>query len=188
MEWRVVKDAKYYEVNELGEIRSLDKTSIKVLDNGKIKKTVHYGKILKQKTNKKGYMEVTIVYDEGVGKKTRLVHRLILSAFCPNENEFELQVNHKNGIKNDNRLENLEWVTPKENTHHAYKIGLAKHKEQNGELNSQAKLCENDVIQIINLLKEGVLTHKSIGEKFGVSRGCIGLIKNNKTWRHIPRN
>jgi hypothetical protein len=72
--------------------------------------------VLKQKINKYGYCEVTL-YKEGK-QKTFLVHRLLAKAFLPNPLNLPV-VNHKNGIKSDNRLENLEWATYRENTNHA---------------------------------------------------------------------
>jgi hypothetical protein len=87
------------------------------------------GRIYSKKTNKfmtacNGSYGYKLVCVRKNGKaSTQKVHRLIASAFLPNP-ENKAQVNHKNGIKSDNRLENLEWATQSENQLHAYRTGL----------------------------------------------------------------
>jgi hypothetical protein len=78
-------------------------------------------KFLKVSQNIKGYYKVDIC-NNGI-KAKKLIHRLLAEAFIPNPFN-KLQVNHINGIKTDNRIENLEWCTSSENQIHAYKLKL----------------------------------------------------------------
>ena len=106
--WKKILNYEKYEVSENGEIRSLQSGN---------------PKIMKPCFGQTNYYRVCLSKN---GKlKTFYVHRLVAQAFVPNTFNKK-QINHKNGIKTDNRKENLEWVTPSENTLHAYKNGLAK--------------------------------------------------------------
>lgn len=90
-----------------------------IYSNGEIKKN---GKSIKWFVNKiNGYAYVSLTYSRKA--KRLLVHRLVAQAFIPNP-ENKKEVNHINGIKTDNRVENLEWVSREENIQHAYKNNL----------------------------------------------------------------
>jgi hypothetical protein len=139
------------------------------------------------------------------------IHRLLAEHFIPNPNNYP-EVNHKNGIKIDNRLENLEWCTHSYNCKHAVDVGLHKIKKgkenklygirrdrkvvdkirasllttlkNKGENHHNALIKEKDVIEIKKLLKEGK-THKAIASLFNVSSYCVSDISRGRSWQYL---
>ena len=161
-EWKDVKGYEgLYQVSNLGEVKSFLKG----------------GCIRKQRTTRQGYKEVTL-NDKG-RKQTLKVHRLVAIAFIENPLRKK-EVNHINCIKDDNKLSNLEWCTPKENSKHAINNGLLNSR--NGVLNGNCKLTEDDVLKIKHIIKLNIFTQLEIGEMFNVSQGTISAIKNNRVW------
>ena len=109
-----------------------------------------------------------------------LIHRLIAQAFIPNP-ENKPQINHKNGIKIDNRIENLEWCTITENIRHAFKIKLNSGRK--GESQWNAKLNAHQVLDIRNRLQTS--SSKELAKEFNVSSSLINRIKRKIACKHI---
>lgn len=123
----------------------------------------------------RGYHTVEIGED-----KRYTVHRLVAAAFI-GPRPSGLQINHKNGIKADNRLENLEYCTQSENMKHAFATGLQSNQ---GERHSQAKLTEEKVTQIRRLLGLG-FKQAELAELMGVTQSAISRVKNGNRWAHV---
>lgn len=113
-------------------------------------------------------------------KRTFRVHRLVMMAFNPVENMDELEVNHLDGNKKNNKLENLEWCTASENQKHAFRTGLQKARK--GESSNFAKLTEEDVKQVFELRKQGLL-QREIAEIVGCTSSNISAILRGKSWK-----
>lgn len=109
-----------------------------------------------------------------------MIHRLVAEAFIPNP-ENKPHVNHKNGIKWDNRKDNLEWSTVSENAQHAYDTGLRKANPVVGEKNYGSKLTELKVIEI----RKSNLSQKKLSIQYGVCSSVIQRIKERKSWKHV---
>lgn len=136
-------------------------------------------KFISERTTNRGYNVVNLSID---GKcKTFSVHRLIAQAYIPNPNNFPT-VNHKNGIKTDNRIENLEWVTFSENIIHAMETGLLVPAK--GKNTKHGRFDEKDINEIRKLYSDGLSQYK-IAELYNVTRGTIQQIVNKRTYSYI---
>ena len=190
MKKEIWKDIKGYEgkyqVSNSGQIKSLERRVYINKNHLFYKQGQRYfvkkERLLKQilsigTLKKKGYLTVAL-YKNNI-PKWNTVHRIVVVAFIPNLKN-KPQVNHKNGIKTDNRIENLEWCTGSENMRHAIGMGLFI-----GEKASNAKLKEKEVIMIRRLYRPLTPSARILAQKYNVSKSTIVNIINRETWKHI---
>lgn len=173
-EWKdVVGYEGIYQVSNLGYIKRVSGDS----------RTMPR-KILKPCGNGRGYLYVVLYRDHK--RRQIAVHRIVALAFLPHKQE-ETEVNHIDGDKHNNNLENLEWVTPSENAIHAVRIlGKLSLPVRVGEKNNNAKLTRESVQQIRQLLATMQYTRREIAKRFDVSTSCIASIARRRTWKHVP--
>jgi|SRR5690606_28296533 len=166
------EDYCQYEISSYGRLRSLDIT----YPNGKRKS----GKMKKIRLNEKGYCLSSISLNNK--SKTVRIHRLVALAFIPNPYD-KLEVNHKDGNKENNHISNLEWSTRKENMNHASRNRLFLY----GEDVHNSKLKHADVLEIkskFNKLGDD-FNYKYFSEKYGVGLATIYDITSGRTWKNV---
>lgn len=167
-----------YQVSPDGQVRSLDKF---VNNKFGIKNKLFKGRLMKPLIGKTGYYYVQLVDKNGI-QKHRKNHRLVALTFIPNP-ENKPFVNHINGNKLDNRIENLEWCTASENNIHAVKLGLLKSTR--GSKNGGSKLNEGNILEIRRLHFERNYKQADLAILFDVVPSVITAIVNGRTWRHV---
>ena len=152
-----------YEVSDRGSVRSI-----------RVGRGTFVGKIIKPRITDAGYLDIGLCLHSVHHRMT--VHRIVMAAFVGPRPSCK-EVNHKDGIKSNCSLCNLEYVTPSENQIHAFRTGLRSHK---GEKNVLAKLTEEDVFYIRGRI--GKETQTSIAAQFNVCKATIGHIATGRNW------
>lgn len=151
--WKDIKGYEGYQVSNLGRVRTLNKITYSKLHGERHWKN----RILKEKRNKKSRMVQVTLYKNGIGT-SYLVHRLVGEAFIPNP-ENKPQINHIDGNRHNNCVDNLEWCTSRENNLHAYRNNLIKT-----QIKVKITDKENGTIIYPSSLSEGSkLINKNIG-------------------------
>lgn len=158
--WKTIPFEAEYEVSDYGRVRN--KTTCKV-------KSLRY--------NKGGYLRVTL-YPSG---KTYTIHQLVCRTYL-GEPLSGQEVNHINGVRDDNNLTNLEWVSRSANCKH--RDTVLRRDKWEGTSNPANSISE-DVIRKIKYGDFPNKTNKEIGEIFGVSREHTRRIRKGLRWKHI---
>lgn len=181
--WIPVKNYEdYYHISNMGRLKILDRICFL---NEKEQKFTR----VKREHISKG-CDIDTWYPSHIlvknkSKKTVNIHRLVAEHFILNPLNLP-QVNHKNGLKYDNKVENLEWCTAQENTIHAYVTGLTIPLK--GSKRYNAKINEEKAKEIKDFLKKRINFKPTLGktaEIFGVSRSIVREIWEEKSWKHI---
>lgn len=124
----------------------------------------------------------TVVMRRGGRQRVFYVHRLILEAFVgPAPEGYE--ANHKNGKRRDNRLGNLEWVTPQRNKQHAKETGLMTGPR--GERCHTSRLTEREVIRLRKLWDTGRYTAAQLAERFDIGESTAYFAATRRSWKHV---
>lgn len=163
--WEDIKGFEgLYQISNLGNVKSLER-EVKRSDN---KRGFYKERILKPAKNNKGYYIIKI--HKNSKPSTFKIHRLVYQAFGK-ENLNGFEINHLDGVKTNNNINNLERCTSKENTYHALTNGLK----------GGVKLTEKDVL----FIRSSNLSNIDLAEKFSVSKSNISVIKRRGSWNHI---
>lgn len=166
-----------YEVDNMGNVFS------------KNYKLMGVTSVLKQGSDKDGY--ACVVLSKNGKTFPKKVHRLVAETFLPKVTGKEV-INHKNSIRNDNRVENLEWCTIKENVNHGWKMGRKFPESRREQLrktsagigNPKAKLNEVQVLEMRRMRLEGS-TYQKIADSFNMSVSQTQSVCKMQSWAHV---
>lgn len=157
--YKKINNYPNYRVNEVGQIKS-------------IKKKI----ILKTSLDSGGYLGISLWKDNS-SKRVR-IHSLVAKAFIP-KIEGKDWINHKNGIKTDNRVENLEWCTPRENIIHALNSGLNRNYGENNNLSTLTL----QTVQMIRVMGEKGIKLKEISKLLKLNYVTVFRIYKRQSWK-----
>ena len=165
-------------------------TDYDVSDDGKVYS--HKTKRLIFLNNNKGYhMARLYVIDPNKPNETKkdriryiYVHRMVAETFIPNPDNLPV-INHKNGIRNDNRVENLEWCTQRDNILHAFRVLRIPTKYQLGEANDSSVYTEKEIRNLCELIQSGITSVKELSRITGIAEGTVIAVKNGIQWTHV---
>lgn len=169
MEWRKIDDAPDYEVSNTGIVR-------RVVDS----RRAPAGSILKPRKDRGGYVAYALATP--TGKWNALAHRLVAKAFIGDPPPEKPDVNHIDGVKSNNNVENLEWCDRSRNIRHAFALGLMRPVR--GELNHRSILDEIGVREIRQRFDSGESV-MSIQADFPVTYDAVWRVAKRVNWRHV---
>ena len=173
-EWKpVVGYESAYEVSNIGRIRSVSRTIVRT--DGLTRRVI--GKVLTPQ-DVRGYQVVLFVLP-GRRRFGMSIHRAVAMAFIGLPPSPKHEINHKNSVRGDNRVENLEWVTRSQNIVHSLTRGTRRGLA--GEAHPRSRLTAKDVVEIRRLARGGVSGYR-LASRFGVSQQHVTKIVSGQAW------
>lgn len=175
-QWKdIVGYESYYQISNYGNLRSKDRLVISKNNSLALKK----GR-LKKPSMANNYF-LAMLSKEHIPKAIT-IHRLVAMHFIENPMNKK-EINHKDGNKQNNHVDNLEWVTRSENSQHSYNNGLQISRK--GSMHHFAKINESDVLNMFMLYNNGV-SRKEIANRYThISYSSICRILKGRTWKHF---
>lgn len=169
--WKTLDDYPKYLVSNMGNVKSIRGNILRPFDRMKNKAPSY-----------RGYQTVHLVGPKVKSRyENKTVHSLVMMAFVGPRPQGYV-INHINGIKWDNRLDNLEYCTVSHNRKEDFIHG---RQSLSGEKNTQAKLTERQVLEIVSLYKSGGHTFRSLAERFGIYYTGISNIMSGRCWGYL---
>ena len=173
-----------YQVSNTGKVKSL--LRLESFPSAKVKGRNFTRKrrerILSPAPDKDGYLKVVLCKNSIL--ENFFVHRLVISAFKQNLTNLP-QINHIDGNKLNNTIENLEWCSSSHNNYHRYRLNLIDIKKISGENHWNSKLKEEDILKIIEKWESGSISQRKIAIEYKVSKSTISKIIRKENWRHL---
>ena len=163
----------FYEISNMGRARSLGRL---VPRDGRCLKYIQ-GRLIKRSYTQR-YVGIGLSRNGKV--VNRMLHHLVLEAFI-GPRPSGMEACHFNGVRTDNRLDNLRWDTKKANEADKVRLGTASVGENNG----RARLCASQVAEIRALRKAGTFTRRELARRFGISLGTVAAIFSGRLWAHV---
>jgi len=176
--WKIIPNS-IYAISNIGRIKRIKHQRFHNIN--KIYYTAKEKILIPSNNNSKKYWRIRIYYLDNT-KRTESIHRLVAKAFISNP-LGKLQVNHKDGNKNNNNYTNLEWATNDENMYHRYTT-LKIFNQLKGSKSHLSKLKEDQVYNIAKKIKKGERLI-DIARIYKVGITTISEIKAGRSWTHL---
>lgn len=177
--WKDIAGYSNFMISNLGRVKSKQR---KVRYVHAVTKEEHFRvkreEILKCHLSKFGYYFVNLRGDDGI-KKNKTIHRLVASGFLPNPNKYTV-VNHIDGCKTNNHINNLEWCSNEYNHKHAAINSLVTH----GESHPNSKIDRNTV-ELLKIKMALGYSDIELSKEYNINRSLINSIRNNHIWAHV---
>ena len=171
--WKDIQDFEgIYQVSNMGRIKSIPRKGRKT------------ELILTPTPNTTGYMIIGL-RKRGFKVKSCLVHRLVLMAFDPITNAEDMEGNHKDFDITNNKLSNLEWTTPQENTDHFLSSDRPKDKTKTTGINHHLCVLNEDIVRELRKLSAEGYSTNGLAKRFGIAEATARYAINGVTWKHV---